>query len=288
MIRQPLKWHGGKRYLARWILSHFPDRDDYTHYCEPYSGGLSVLFAHDPDGKSETVNDLNYDLSNFWRVLADPLTAPEFIRIASMTPLSEEEFDSAKMIPALDDIIDASAAGPFAERITASVYRAVAFFVRYRQSRQGLGKDFATPTTRTRRGMNENVSAWLSAVDGLPEASERLRQVEIRTMDAIKFIRQYDHSRAVFYLDPPYMHATRNTTGEYGCEMTDAEHESLLDVLSELQGKFLLSGYPSDLYHRVAQQNDWRCVAKEIDNKASSKKIKETKTECLWMNFQSD
>lgn len=267
-MNQPLKWHGGKRYLAAWILEHFPSRDRYTHYCEPFAGGLSVLFAHDPDGKAETVNDLNRGLSDFWSILAN--NPDELIRVLSCTPLSQEVWQEAK----LQDDTDAD-----------QVRRAVAFFIRYRQSRQGLGKDYCTPTTRTRRGMNENVSSWLSAVDGLPEAHERLRRVEVRNMDALAFIRKYDHPRAMFYLDPPYLHETRVSTADYEHEMSPDDHAQLLECLASIEGMFLLSGYPSDLYSQAAAANGWRSVERSIDNKASSKAIKEQKTECLWMNY---
>ena len=77
----PLKWHGGKSYLADWIIDHMPK---HLHYVEPYGGGLAVLLAKDPfddrhqwsekgheRGISEVVNDLNGELMNFWKVLQD-------------------------------------------------------------------------------------------------------------------------------------------------------------------------------------------------------------------------
>lgn len=42
----PLKWHGGKSYLADWIISLMPK---HLHYVEPYAGGLAVLLAKDPN-----------------------------------------------------------------------------------------------------------------------------------------------------------------------------------------------------------------------------------------------
>lgn len=38
----PLKWHGGKHYLAARIVALMPP---HTHYVEPFAGGLSVLLA---------------------------------------------------------------------------------------------------------------------------------------------------------------------------------------------------------------------------------------------------
>ena len=133
--------------------------------------------------------------------------------------------------------------------------------------------------------MNENVSSWLSAVDGLQEAHERLRRVEVRDMPAIEFIAKYDHGMAMFYLDPPYLHETRVTTQDYECEMSREDHERLLHALGGVRGMFCLSGYRSDLYDEYAGLYGWRRVEKEIDNKAASKSQKERKVECLWMNY---
>ena len=65
-VPNPLKWHGGKYYLASRIVDLMPP---HTHFVEPFAGGLSVLLAKSPDGVSEVVNDQNSDLTNFWDVL---------------------------------------------------------------------------------------------------------------------------------------------------------------------------------------------------------------------------
>ena len=75
----PLKWHGGKYYLASRIVSLMPP---HLHYVEPFFGGGAVLLARNPEdpalwllphkGVSEVVNDINGRLINFWRVLRDP------------------------------------------------------------------------------------------------------------------------------------------------------------------------------------------------------------------------
>lgn len=138
---------------------------------------------------------------------------------------------------------------------------------------------------RTRRGMNEQVSSWLTAVEGLPEVHARLKRVVILNDDALKVIRQQDGENTLFYCDPPYLHETRASTGEYQHEMTEEQHRALLLTLALVKGKFILSGYPSKLYDEFATRHGWRCQTVEIDNKASSAKSKEKKTECLWMNY---
>lgn len=62
----PLKWHGGKHYLAKKIVVRMPPN---THYVEPFFGGGAVLLAKDLYEVSEVVNDIDGHLMNFWEVL---------------------------------------------------------------------------------------------------------------------------------------------------------------------------------------------------------------------------
>lgn len=268
-LTQPLKWHGGKGAfngkLAKWIISLIPP---HTHYVEPYFGGGAVLLNKDPEGVSEVINDCDGNLMNFWQVLAT--TPDRMLRALWGTPFSEVAFDNA-----VKDLADADA-----------VRRATAFFIRCRQSRQGLQKDFATLSrNRTRGGMNEQVSAWLSAIEGLPDVHARLKRVVVLCRDAIDVIMQQDGPQTCYYLDPPYRHETRTTTKDYKHEMTTVDHERLLMTLTQIKGKFLLSGYYSDLYHSYAAGNGWKRHEFQIPNNASSADVKEIKTECIWTNF---
>ncbi len=45
-MNRPLKWYGGKHYLAKQIIELMPP---HLHYVEPYFGGGAVLFARDPN-----------------------------------------------------------------------------------------------------------------------------------------------------------------------------------------------------------------------------------------------
>jgi DNA adenine methylase len=265
--RQPIKWHGGKYYMAKKIISVMPE---HTHYLEAFAGGLSVLLNKPCDGISETVNDLNGDLMNFWRVMSSPDMFEDFIKIVSMIPLGKPFFQAAKK------------SHPDEDRVTL----AVKFFIRMRQSRQGLGMSYCTPTKRTRGGMNENVSAWISAVEGLPEIHDRLRRVEVLSEDACAAIQRLDHPDLLVYCDPPYMSQTRSSPDLYGdYEMKYRQHEGLLNTLSQMKGKFILSGYPSELYKEYEEQYSWDRREFDVANSASGRQTKERKTEVLWANF---
>jgi DNA adenine methylase len=281
-LTQPIKRHGGKRYLADKIIDLMPPRvknpnapalDDpgWVHYVEPYFGGGAVLLAQDPEGIGEVVNDIDYDLTNFFAVLRSEELFPKFQRQAESMPCSSMEFDIAETT---------------LRESECAVAKAVAFFVRNRQSRQALGKDFATlAKTRTRRGMNELPSAWLGAIEGLPEIHARLQRVVILNDDAMKVIRQQDGPRTLFYLDPPYCHSTRTVTDAYQHEMTEMDHRALLELIGSIEGRFLLSGYRSALYDEFANHFEWRRVDFEIDNKAGSGDTKRKMVESVWMNY---
>ena len=272
----PLKWHGGKHYLAARFVNLMPR---HLHYVEPFFGGGAVLLARDPNdpslwqpphvGVSEVVNDVNGRLVNFWRVLKDEEAFRRFVRLAQAIPVARAEWEAAHARTPIEG-------DPVGD--------ALAFFVDCRQSRSGLMTGF-TPVTRsrTRRGMNGNVSEWLSAVDGLPDVHARLRRVMIENMPAVQLIRREDAPSTLHYCDPPYLHETRKATEAYAYEMTEVDHAELLDVLRQCKGKVMLSGYPSELYD--GQLAGWTRHTFDLPNHAASGKEKRRETEVLWCNF---
>lgn len=279
-VTQPLKWHGGKYYLAPKLIDLMPR---HLHYVEPYGGGLAVLLQKNPrdpqhacgkeshqQGVSEVVNDIYGPLQNFWDVLKDGAAFEKFQHLLSVTPFSEVEFERAaeRLYPETD--FDAAAA--------------VAFFTRCRQSRAANFKSFGTLSrTRTRRQMNEQASAWLNAIDGLEKIHDRLKRVVILCGDALDVIRQQDGPKTLFYLDPPYLPSTRTSKKAYENEMSKEDHEAMLETVLSCEGSVMLSGYPNELYE------EWLCGWErhdfQIDNKVSGAKTKRIATESVWCNF---
>ena len=264
----PLKWPGGKHYLSGDIVEMMPE---HTHFIDLYAGSFAVLFAKNPEGVSEVVNDINGYLTNFWKVLQEEQSFERFKRLCEATPFSQVEWREAESYRIEPD----------------PVRRAWKFFIRCRQSMAGRMKSFAPLSkTRTRRKMNEQASAWLGAIEGLPEVHERLKGVVILNDDAINVLRREDGINTFAYLDPPYLHSTRVTTSEYGeFEMTPEQHQELLETLSVVKCKFLLSGYHSEMYDEFAKTHGWNCRELTIVNHASSQKSKPKMTECLWSNY---
>ena len=263
-IRPPVKWYGGKYYLARRIIEHFPP---HRIYLEPFGGGASVLL-NKPPCEVETYNDLDLRITRLFRVLRD--RSEEFTQRVRLTPYSQVEFDDAAHYPAGAGDLD----------------KAVCDFIRWRQSFGGQGRSWSFTTARSRGGMAGDVNAWWTAIEGLPQIIDRLRRVQILCRPAVEAIGRFDHPESLIYCDPPYLHSTRSqgATDVYGVEMSDDEHRELANVLHRCQGRVVLSGYGSRLYDELYA--GWRRVEFDIANHAAGGRKKARKTECLWMNFE--
>jgi len=274
-VPNPIKYHGGKFYLAQEIVKLFPKK--YTHYVEPYAGGLSVLLAANPEGVSEVANDTNGFLMNFWTVIQGEASLQSLKRLCEATPVSSSEWGKS-----VED---------FKTRtkgiVSYSVAEAWRFFILCRQSMAGRMKSF-TPVsrTRTRRGMNEQVSAWLTGIEGLPEVHARMKRVLLLCDKALNVIKSQDGKKTLFYLDPTYLPNTRTAKDVYGeHEMSYEDHEELLEALCKIKGKFILSGYRSALYDSYAKKRKWRARYFDVPNNAAGGKSKRRMIEAVWMNY---
>lgn len=258
-------WYGGKFSHLDFILPYLPS--DATHFCDVFGGSAAVLINRKP-APVETYNDIDSELVNFFEVLRSQ--GEELIRAISLTPFSREE-----LVRACTPETDIS-----------HFERARRFYVRARQTRTGLAQTssegrWAHCVLTSRAGMAGAVSRWLGAVEGLPEIVQRLQRVQVENAPALEVIQRYDTPDTLFYLDPPYVHESRGDSKAYGHEMTDWEHRNLAELLHEVEGRVVLSGYASSLYDEI--YSDWIQITAPEKTCNSSKGKRQ---ECLWMNFE--
>lgn len=274
--------NGGKHYLRKKIWELAPEK--YVTRVIPFAGAINEYWDWQcpecgcvpPDhseeckqGVAEVINDIDEELINFYKVLKGPQRR-DLLEQLQLTPFHESDFDYALSgSPALHGRLG----------------RAWAFFVKYRMSRQALGKDFATPTSqRTRRKGNEQTSAWMSAVDGLEECVHRISRTMIFCRPALNVLRAFNKAKVFAYLDPPYHPSTR-VAGDYEHEMTVADHRELLKYLGKYKGRFLLSGYRCEDYDKAAKANGWERIDVEQPAHSSSSAKKPVRVESFWRNY---
>ena len=270
-LRSPLVWFGGKGMLARKIVAHFP-----SHHCyvEPFCGGASCLFAKQPS-PVEVINDLDSDIVNFFRVLRDPRMFEEFHRLALLTPYSREEYYRYRAEWRRTSSNSSSGNGTGhgggedphedpddedpGDEDRDDVGRAYRWYVVARMSFAGeFGRSWGHSIATSRLGMANAVAQWLSIVDMLPAIAERARSVQVEHKDWLRVVEDYDTPDTLFYADPPFVRSTRRG-GKYRHEMSNTEHRELVEVMLDIRGGVVLSGYRNPIY-RPLEEAGWRCI----------------------------
>lgn len=254
--RPVLRWHGGKWNLAPWIISEMPR---HRVYVEPFGGAGSVLIRK-PRSYAEVWNDLDGHVVNLFQVLRSD-RADELVNLLRLTPFASEEFTQAYE-PSNDPI----------ERARRLVIR----------SFMGFGSNGHNRSTGFRSNSNRSGTTpahdWSNYPDALADIILRLRGIVILNRDACDVMASHDGPETLHYVDPPYVFETRSDLGEdYAVELSDSDHESLLDFLDGLAGMVMLSGYPHPLYDE--RLKGWG----RITRKALADGARE-RTEVLWLN----
>lgn len=266
LIRRPvLRYHGGKWKLADWIIRHFPP---HRVYVEPYGGGASVLMQK-RRSYAEVYNDKWDAVVNVFQVLRDRAKAEQLKTLLELTPFARSEFNLAfRRRPKPGGDIECA-------RLT--ILRSYA----------GFGNASTNGEYRTGFRCNSNRSGttpahdWVNYPSHIKSFVERLRAVVIENREALDVISQHDGEQTLFYVDPPYLHSTRNMqrgNAAYAVEMTDEDHAALAQVLKTVKGMIVLSGYRSHLYDRELYA-DWYSVEREHRADGARPRI-----EVLWFN----
>lgn len=258
-MRTVVKYPGSKWGLARWIISFFPPHHSYL---EPYFGSGAVLFRK-PRSNIETVNDLDGDVVNLFEwIKKDPERLAHEIY---WTPYARQIYEDA-----------------FASVPEDSLQKAVNFYVCL-----NMGHGFRTNGERT--GWKNDVQGrerayaavdWAHLPEEIMQAAERLRGVQVECRPAVEVIKRFASPKVLIYADPPYMLGTRHGK-QYRHEMSDDDHEELLDALLAHPGPVLLSGYDSGLYNDELQR--WHKEGRKSRTQAGIEK-----EEILWMNFEPE
>lgn len=258
------RYPGSKWSLAEWIISHFPDNYEKMVYVEPFIGSGAVFFKKNP-GAVETINDLDSDIVNLFYVLRE--YPEELIRGLSLTPYSREEYD--KSFAPCEDPVE----------------KARRYMVK---TTQAIGAKLGGSKCGWRNHKQSKVGGtackWGNITTNVWAAAERLKGdtthlVQIEHTDALDLIERYNNSETLMYLDPPYMQSSRKNTRYYLHEMSEDEHNRMLDIILESKAKIILSGYESPLYSE--RLKDWRCFHTQSQTTSA-----EMADEFIWLNYE--
>ena len=238
-----INYFGSKFTFADEIISYFPDHE---HFIDVFAGSFAVILNKEYS-HIDTANDINQDVINFFSVLRD--YRDELIRSLQLTPVSRDEFKEAWPLQPGDGDVE----------------RARKFFIRARQSIYGLGsqhqnKGWIGVKQMSRTHHAYGVTKWLNSIEKLPQIAEKLSKIQIESQDFSKLIGVLDYKKAFFYCDPPYPHESRSGNNDYRHELTDERHRELSELLNNIQGKAMISGYDCQLMHDLYEIKGWQKI----------------------------
>lgn len=252
MVLRAFPYSGSKGRHAEWIISQMAN---HNRYVEPFCGSAAVFFNKQPT-RSEILNDVDESIVHFFKILRN--RRDELLEYLELLPFSYAEHERIK-----NDYYD----GRFPED---PVKRAAEFYL----LRWSIFGSTATRSGFARSGSTVQTSrakSYANSQTNLIAVAKRLMDAVIECKDFEWIIDYYDHPDALFYCDPPY----RGTERTY--QSGDFDHQRLLDILSNIEGKFVLS------YDHDIDQLDWWSVFKQ-SRYAINREGREN-TEYLYMNY---
>ncbi|MGO3934715.1 DNA adenine methylase [Rhodopseudomonas pseudopalustris] len=206
---------GGKKQLAKTIIAEI-ERIPHETYAEPFVGMGGVFLRRRLAARAEVINDRSGDVATFFRVLQR-----HYVPLMDMLRwqfTGRQEFERLKASP---------------PATLTDLERAVRFLYLQRTAFGGKvsGRNFGVDV----RAARFNVAKLAPMLDDL---HARLAGVTIECLPWADFIARYDRPTTLFYLDPPYF----GSEDDYGRGLfARAEYERMAEVLSGLQGRFILS-----------------------------------------------
>ena len=170
-MKSVLKYPGAKNRLASWICEYIPKHDVYV---EPFAGSLAVFF-NKQRSHIETVNDIDEEIVNFFRILRD--RSDELERAIEFTPFSRSEYKAAYE-PSYDDL----------ERARRFAVKCWMGF--------GCGNLYQNGFKSGQQTNSPNPArAWGELPEIMKLATERLKGVQIENLPALELIKRYDHEK---------------------------------------------------------------------------------------------
>lgn len=258
-MKTPLTYYGGKQQLASRIIGMIPP---HKIYVEPFVGGGAVFFAK-PASDVEVINDINSELINFYSVAQRNFGLLEQeVRISLH---SRDLHRKARTIYENPDLFD-----PLKRAWALWVLAAMSFGGKL-DGTYGYDRTGSTDLkiANKREGFTE-------------ELAIRLQRVEIECADALRIIRSRDTPETFVYADPPYI---GTDCGHYD-GYSETDYEALLQTLAGMEGKFILSSYPSALLDRFVAEQGWHQERIEMALSMSAHTGKtRKKVEVLTWNF---
>ena len=168
---------------------------------------------------------------------------------------------------------------------------AVASFVTYYLSRDGMGKDYSETK-------GNSLESYYRQIAKLEDVADRFKGVIVNQVDAMWLIAAYCQAKnAMLYLDPSYLKITKSKKksgknnkkdlgkGIYNRSFDYEKHEDLARMIQDEKAHIILSNYDVAPYNELlTEEHGWKRIEFETTTGVGGKKNNE-RTEVLWYNY---
>lgn len=273
----PFPWFGGKSKVAELVWSRFGDTPNYV---EPFFGSGAVLLGRPHAPKTETINDADGFVCNFWRAMQ---AAPDRVAVWADNPVNENDLHArhawlveqrATLTARLEGdpgFYDAKIAGWWCWGICCWIgsgwcsgdgpWRVEnGMLVKNgNDAGQGVHRKLphlsdANPRGCMRKG--EGIYPWFEAL------AERLRNVRVCCGDWSRVAKPavtFAHGVTAVFLDPPYADTANRDARLYAVDCQRVAHDVREWAIENGENPLLriaLCGYEGE--HEMPA--DWECV----------------------------
>ena len=155
-------------------------------------------------------------------------------------------------------------------------------------------KSFSYKLNDTEASRSDKPKRYFNRVELIAESNyfcQKLKDVQVFSKDANQLIQQLDTEETFVYADPPYFNADMRFYAGY----TENNFIELLETLSQMRGKFLLSCYASEILQKYISKHHWnvktysyKITATNQNQEKSKTKDFLKKTEFLVYNYDKD
>ena len=221
--RSPFRYPGGKTWLIPIARKWFSSASDNAELIEPFAGGgiISLTAAAENYFNHIIMTELDEDVAAVWETI-----------------FSEKDYDwlSNKILNFIVTPENINEVELHANEGTKE--RAFSTIVRNRTNHGGILAK-GSGKIKTGEGGKGLSSRWYpeTLVRRITEANKLRDKIQFINEDAFNIMRQQqNNSNAYFFIDPPYTIAGRRLYNLF-----DVDHRQVFEIISKLQGHFLLT-----------------------------------------------
>lgn len=218
MIRTPLRYPGGKAKYYK-LFEPYIKSQKFSTFIEPFVGGgsVSINTALEYDQVKYILNDLNFGVYSFWKVLSDYDYSDDFILdniplVKYIKELKERFKDNGKALYEL--------ARHFESKDL--LVSAGKFFILNRVTFSGTAESGGYSENSFKNRFTE------SSIQRLADCVRLCvhRDFEVYNMNAVELLSKYNNEDVLVYLDPPY-YTAKKLYGYRGDLHQQFDHEEL-------------------------------------------------------------